>query len=82
VPGRLRALSGSDVARTLRRFGFDTVSQSGRHLKLRRIGATGQAQTLHVPLHRELSAGTLRAIFRQASEYVAAEELRPYFFSE
>jgi hypothetical protein len=29
-----------------------------------------------------MKAGTLRAIFRQASEYVPATELRPFFFTD
>lgn len=82
MPGKLRALSGADVVRTLGRFGFHQVKQSGSHVKLRRRGPAGESQTLHVPLHRELKPGTVRAIFRQASDYVAADELRPHFFTE
>jgi len=82
VPGSLKALSGADVVRALARFGFEQVKQSGSHVKLRREGPAGERQTLHVPLHRQMKAGTLRAIFRQASEYVPAAELRPYFFSD
>jgi len=82
VPGRLRALGGADVVRALARFGFHQVKQSGSHVKLRRTGPGGESETLHVPLHRELKPGTLRAIFRQASDYVSADELRPLFFSD
>lgn len=82
MPGRLRALSGADVVRALARFGFQQTKQSGSHVKLRRDSPTGESQTLHVPLHRQMKDGTLRAIFRQASEYVSAEDLRPYFFSD
>jgi predicted RNA binding protein YcfA (HicA-like mRNA interferase family) len=81
VPGRLRALSGADVVRALSRFGFLEVKQTGSHAKLRRQGPFGEVQTLHVPLHRELRLGTLRAIFRQASEYLSPDDLRPYFYS-
>jgi predicted RNA binding protein YcfA (HicA-like mRNA interferase family) len=82
VPGRLRTLSGSDVVRILGRFGFRRIKQSGSHVKLRRIGPGGEPQTLHIPLHQELRTGTLRAIVRQASEYVAPDELRPHFYSD
>lgn len=36
---------------------------------------------LTLPLHDELAAGTLHAIYRQALRYVPADELRPYFFT-
>jgi predicted RNA binding protein YcfA (HicA-like mRNA interferase family) len=70
------------VVRALGRCGFEQVKQSSSHVKLRREGPNGERQTLHVPLHREMKAGTLRAIFRQASEYVPATELRPFFFTD
>ena len=82
MPGRLRNLSGADVVRIPSRFGFQRIQQSGSHVKLRRIGPDGGSQTLHIPLHRELRTGTLRAIVRQASEYVAAEDLRSHFFAD
>lgn len=82
MPGKLRALSGADVIRALGRFGFRQIKQSGSHVKLRRTGPGGASQTLHIPLHRELRPGTLRAIFRQASDYISTEELRPYFFTD
>lgn len=82
MPGSLRTLSGADVVRALGRFGFEQVKQSSSHVKLRREGPNGERQTLHIPLHREMKAGTLRAIFRQASEYVPAAKLRPHFFSD
>ncbi len=81
MPGKLRRLSGSDIVRILRGFGFEQVSQRGSHAKLRRI-VGGRKETLHVPMHGELRSGTLLAIYRQAAEYVSVEELRPHFYSE
>ena len=78
----LRRLSGSAVIGVLERFGFAIHAQVGSHVKLRRIGPYGEKQTLTVPRHRELDTGTLRAIFRQASQYVPDQELRPHFFTE
>jgi len=37
---------------------------------------------LTAPRHAELDTGTLRAIFRQASQYIAESELRPYFYAD
>ncbi len=50
-------------------------------MKLRRIAATGQYQTLTIPDHRELGTGTLRAIIRQASRYVPPAELETRFYT-
>ncbi|MCP4544490.1 MAG: type II toxin-antitoxin system HicA family toxin [Chloroflexi bacterium] len=79
---KLRRLSGAQVIRILEHFGFTVHSQRGSHVKLRRIAPDGVKQTLTIPQHRELDTGTLRAIFRQASRYILAEELRPHFYAE
>jgi predicted RNA binding protein YcfA (HicA-like mRNA interferase family) len=79
---KLRRLSGAEVIRILEHFGFMTHAQRGSHVKLRRIGPAGKKQTLTIPRHRELDTGTLRAIFRQASRYVPAEELRSHFYTD
>lgn len=78
----LRHLSGPEVIHILESFGFIVHAQSGSHVKLRRLGLLGQKQTLTVPNHKDLDTGTLRAIFRQASQYIAEEDLRPHFYAE
>lgn len=77
---RLRALGARDVLRALAAFGFEVASTRGSHAKLRRVLPSGEVQILTVPLHRELAAGTLRAIYRQALKFVPESELRPYFY--
>ena len=77
---RLRRLSGADVVRVLRTFGFEVVNTRGSHAKLRRDNR-GEAQILTIPLHKELAPGTLHAIYRQAARFVPEEELRPHFYS-
>ncbi|MCH8848101.1 MAG: type II toxin-antitoxin system HicA family toxin [Chloroflexi bacterium] len=79
---RLRVLSGDQVIDILGGFGFSVRSQRGSHVKLRRISATGGVQALTVPRHRDMDAGTLRAIFRQASRFVPEDELRPHFYTD
>jgi len=79
MPG-LRRLSGREVVSILQRFGFQPVSQRGSHIKLQRE-TQGARQTLTVPAHSELDAGTLRAIFRQASRFVSEDDLRPLFYA-
>lgn len=82
MPGKLRPLSGPDVAEILSSFGFCFVSQKGSHVKLRRVTSNGQRQTLNIPMHRELRSGTLRAIVRQASQYITEDQLRQRFFTD
>ena len=79
---RLRRLSGRDVIRALGTFGFAVVNTRGSHAKLRRVGPDGARQMLTLPLHDELAAGTLHAIYRQALRYVPDDELRPHFFTD
>jgi predicted RNA binding protein YcfA (HicA-like mRNA interferase family) len=82
MPPKLRRLSGSDVVAILTKFGFAIHSQRGSHIKLRRITAQGHKQTLTIVTHKEIDRGTLHAIFRQASKYIAEEELHEYFYTE
>ena len=79
---RLRRLSGRDVVTILGRFGFAVHSQRGSHVKLRREASEGEKQTLTIPFHDELDAGTLAAVMRQASRYIPEEQLRPHFYTE
>ncbi len=79
---RLRRLSGAEVIAILGRFGFILHAQRGSHSKLRRVLVDGTVQTLTVPVHDELDAGTCRAILRQASRFVPEQDLRPHFYTE
>ncbi len=54
--------SGEEVCRALSRAGFVRKSQKGSHVKLTRP----DGRTVIVPMHREVSLGTLRSILRQA----------------
>ncbi|MBP7866774.1 MAG: type II toxin-antitoxin system HicA family toxin [Acidobacteria bacterium] len=66
-------VSGLEVLRVLEGFGFTVQAQVGSHVNLRRISARGQKQVLTIPIHKELDTGTLRAIFRQASQFIPEE---------
>ena len=78
---KLRVLSGREVQKILRGFGFQEFSQRGSHIKLRRISA-GQTQTLTIPNHDEIDRGTLQAIYRHAGRFVTEFELRAEFFTD
>jgi len=73
-------MSGRAVSAVFLSFGFEVQSQKGSHVKLRRVGPNGERQTLTIPNHAELDTGTLRAIIRQATRYVAMDELQRHFY--
>jgi predicted RNA binding protein YcfA (HicA-like mRNA interferase family) len=79
---KLKRLSGDNVIAIFAQFGFAVHAQRGSHVKLRRVGSGGTAQTLTIPRHREIDTGTLRAIIRQASRYIPEDELRPHFYTD
>lgn len=61
-----KAFSGREVVKILcREFGFVFISQRGSHVKLRKKFA-GRIVTTIVPMHRELSRGTLRGVLELA----------------
>lgn len=82
---RLRRFSSRETLRLLRDFGFEVESMRGSHAKLVRVrhaeGDREVRQVLVVPVHRDLSIGTVRAIYRQASRFIPDEELWPRFFN-
>lgn len=79
---RLKRLSGLEVVALLRRFGFQFHNQEGSHIKLRRLSPEGRRQTLLVPRHRELAVGTLREIYKQASEFIPEDQLKRHFYTD
>jgi len=79
---RPKVLSGPDVVKILKLFGFEVASQRGSHIKLRRALPGGTNQTLTVPNHRELDRGTLLGIYRQALRYISSDELASHFFND
>lgn len=52
-----RQLSGSDLARALRKLGYEQSRQSGSHIRL--TTAVGGTHHVTVPNHRPLKVGTL-----------------------
>ena len=79
---RLKRLAARDVLRELRRFGFEVVSMHGSHVKLARVTSSGRTEVLVVPMKRQLSAGTVHAIYRQSRRFIPQEDVRPVFFAD
>ncbi len=79
---KLRRLSGAEVIRIFGQFGFVIHSQKGSHVKLSRLNASGERQTLTVPNHTQIDTGTARAILRQATRYIPEEQLHEFFYTD
>ena len=58
---KLPCISGEESVKALRKLGFAFLWQRGSHAILRRGG-----QGCVVPMHREISQGTLRGVLKQA----------------
>ena len=61
----MRPVLYRDVRRKLHAAGFIEVGQTGSHVKFAKTTGEGTL-TATVPKHREVAAGTLRSILRQA----------------
>ena len=79
---RLRRLAARDIVRLLGNFGFEVISMRGSHAKLARVGPSGRREILIVPMRRQLTLGTVHAIYRQVSRFVTDDELRQRFFTD
>ncbi|MCC6590735.1 MAG: type II toxin-antitoxin system HicA family toxin [Bryobacterales bacterium] len=62
---KLGPLSGEAVCRILEKHGFERVRQRGSHVVMQRKGKSGTT-TVPVPLHSELTPGTMQSIVRQS----------------
>lgn len=67
-----RDLSGEDLARLLRRYGYDVTRQTGSHLRLT-SRFKGTEHHLTIPLHASLRVGTLAGILGDVAEYLQIE---------
>jgi predicted RNA binding protein YcfA (HicA-like mRNA interferase family) len=67
-----RDLSGEELARMLRRYGYEVIRQSGSHLRLT-SKLKGTEHHLTIPLHASLKVGTLAGILSDVAEYLKAD---------
>lgn len=61
--GRLANISGREAAQAFERAGWQRLGQVGSHLVMIKPGVRAN---LSIPLHKELSVGTLRSLIRNA----------------
>ena len=67
-----RDLSGHDLTKLLRRYGYEQTRQVGSHLRLR-SNLRGSPHYVTVPDHDELRPGTLNAILSDVADYLGRE---------
>lgn len=59
----LPSLSGQEVVRIFKRFGWNVARQRSSHIIMTK---EGEMATLSVPDHKEVAKGTLRSLIRSA----------------
>ncbi len=62
-----RDLSGPDLARALRRLGYEVTRQTGSHLRL--TTRTGGEHHVTIPNHDTLRVGTLAAVLAEVARH-------------
>jgi predicted RNA binding protein YcfA (HicA-like mRNA interferase family) len=80
---KLKKLSGKEIIKILEIFGFEVAGQKGSHIKLKKQSTeTEIKQVMTIPNHKEIDKGTLKAIYNQATRYIAEEKLKGHFFEK
>ena len=64
-----RDLSGADLVRLLRRYGYYVTRQTGSHVRLVST-ARGTQHHITIPAHKTISLGTLNAVLNDVAEYL------------
>ncbi len=67
-----RDLSGEELARLLRKYGYEVTRQTGSHMRL-----TTRLEGEHnitIPKHRALKPGTLSSILRDVAEHLGVDK--------
>ncbi len=64
-----RDISGDQLARFLRKYGYEPTRQTGSHMRLT-SHLRGRPHHITIPRHRTLDPGTLAAILRDVADYL------------
>lgn len=64
-----RDLSGAELARSLRRYGYEVSRQTGSHLRLTST-IKGTEHHVTIPAHKDLKLGTLGSILNAVADYL------------
>jgi predicted RNA binding protein YcfA (HicA-like mRNA interferase family) len=64
-----RDLSGDQLTKLLRRFGYEVTRQTGSHMRVT-SKRKGTEHSVTIPAHKELRIGTLAEILGDAARYL------------
>jgi predicted RNA binding protein YcfA (HicA-like mRNA interferase family) len=64
-----RDLSGADLAKLLRRYGYEITRQTGSHLRLT-SSIRGSQHHIAIPAHKSLKVGTLAGVLKEVCAYM------------
>lgn len=64
-----RDLSGAELAKLLRKYGYQEIRQSGSHIPVRST-ANGPEHQVTIPAHASLKVGTLSGILLEIATYL------------
>jgi predicted RNA binding protein YcfA (HicA-like mRNA interferase family) len=78
-----RDISGDELMRLLKRYGYQTTRQTGSHVRLTST-YRGDEHHITIPRHKYLRVGTLNSILKDIADYLAIskEELTRELFGE
>jgi predicted RNA binding protein YcfA (HicA-like mRNA interferase family) len=78
-----RDVSGDELMRLLKRYGYQTTRQTGSHVRLTST-YRGDEHHITIPRHKNLRVGTLNSILKDIADYLAIskEELTRELFDE
>ena len=74
-------MSGEDLVRVLRRFGYEHTRQTGSHMRVT-SKFKGTEHHVTIPAHRQIKTGTLAEILGDVASYLGLtrEELTRHLF--
>jgi predicted RNA binding protein YcfA (HicA-like mRNA interferase family) len=64
-----RDVSGEELVRSLRRFGYEVTRQTGSHLRVT-SNFKGKEHHVTIPAHKQLKVGTLAEILGDVAAYL------------
>ena len=67
-----RDVSGEDLVRLLRKFGYQPIRQTGSHIRLLSKFKVSEHRVT-VPAHKQLRVGTLAEILSEVASYLTIE---------
>ena len=70
-----RDVSGRELIRLLKRYGYESTRQVGSHIRLQ-SNLRGQAHLITIPDHDNLRIGTLNGILSDVADYLGVDRAK------